>query len=172
MRANLAVTLFSALALVLSMSTWLVAQERYPSGERYPEAPIGGAITAGGVATTDIDLNSGGYQLLIDSGNVGAPAVAFGDAPTSGWYLDGDKPAIARGGVRMISFGGGPAVTVTNGYFRVSSYGLVPSAVTADPCGTASAYPKSSIFWNDTSSYWCGCDGTNDVKLSDGSACF
>lgn len=41
---------------------------------------------------------------------------------------------------------------------------------TADPC---SAGLESGIFYNDTSNYWCGCDGTNDVQLhSPATACF
>jgi len=48
--------------------------------------------------------------------------------------------------------------------------GIVPDAVTADPCG--SGYPEGSIFYNDTANVLCFCDGTNDLKISDGSACF
>lgn len=62
----------------------------------------------------------------------------------------------------VISAGSG-GVTFTGG-------GVVPAKVTADPCGAN--YPEGSIFYNDTSNYWCGCDGTNDIKLSDGAACF
>ena len=50
--------------------------------------------------------------------------------------------------------------------------GLTLAKVTADPCGDTNAYPEGSIFYNDTGNYWCGCDGTNDIKLSDGNACF
>lgn len=48
--------------------------------------------------------------------------------------------------------------------------GIVPASKTADPCG--SGFPESAIFYNSTAHTWCGCDGTNDIKLSDGSACF
>ena len=47
-----------SLGLVVGVS----AQERYPSGERYPEAPSGASL--GGTATGDIDL--GAYQLAFD----------------------------------------------------------------------------------------------------------
>jgi hypothetical protein len=101
MKTNGAVALFAALALVMSMSSWIVAQERYPSGERYPEAPIGGAITAGGVVTKTIDQN-GNYQydstgveqhggLCASSNALGSPAAIFCDAvEVDGWlYADG-----------------------------------------------------------------------------------
>lgn len=49
--------------------------------------------------------------------------------------------------------------------------GIRGDMVTADPCGTG--YPEGTIFYNDTSNYYCYCDGTNDVKLHDPStACF
>lgn len=46
---------------------------------------------------------------------------------------------------------------------------LLTKSVTADPC---SAGLESAIFYNTTGDFWCGCDGTNDIKLSDGTACF
>ncbi|MCP4568509.1 MAG: hypothetical protein GY841_13105 [FCB group bacterium] len=48
--------------------------------------------------------------------------------------------------------------------------GLVPDFKTADPCG--SGFPEGSIFYNDTGNILCFCDGTNDLKISDGNACF
>jgi hypothetical protein len=49
--------------------------------------------------------------------------------------------------------------------------GILPAKVTADPCGTN--YPEGALFYNDTSNYFCYCDGTNDVKMHDpSSACF
>lgn len=49
--------------------------------------------------------------------------------------------------------------------------GILPAKVTADPCGTN--YPEGTLFYNDTSNYFCYCDGTNDVKMHDpSSACF
>jgi len=47
--------------------------------------------------------------------------------------------------------------------------GIIPSKVTGDPCGSL---PEGSIFYNDTANSLCFCDGTNDLKVSDGSACF
>lgn len=47
---------------------------------------------------------------------------------------------------------------------------IVPDKVSADPC---TAGQEGAIFYNDTSNYWCGCNGTDDVKLTDNTtACF
>jgi len=69
MRANFGVVLFASVIMVLSMSTWIVAQERYPSGERYPEAAVGGGGT-GTVVLTGGTMLSGpadGDLLIVDS---------------------------------------------------------------------------------------------------------
>lgn len=48
--------------------------------------------------------------------------------------------------------------------------GLIGSTETADPCG---GMGEGSIFYNDTSNYYCYCDGTSDVQLHDpATACF
>ena len=50
--------------------------------------------------------------------------------------------------------------------------GLTADKVTADPCGGA-GYSEGSQFYNDTSNYYCYCDGTNDVQMhSPATACF
>jgi len=47
---------------------------------------------------------------------------------------------------------------------------IVPDKVTADPCTSGQ---EGGIFYNNTSNYWCGCNGTDDVKLTDNTtACF
>lgn len=46
----------------------------------------------------------------------------------------------------------------------------LPPAYTADPC--SGGEPESGIFWNDTANVHCFCDGTNDLKISDSTACF
>jgi hypothetical protein len=49
--------------------------------------------------------------------------------------------------------------------------GILPAKVTADPCGTG--YPEGTLFYNDTSNYFCYCNGSADVKMSDDTtACF
>lgn len=49
--------------------------------------------------------------------------------------------------------------------------GILPDAVTADPCSGA-GFPEGSIFYNTTDNVLCFCDGTNDLKIVDGAACF
>jgi hypothetical protein len=49
--------------------------------------------------------------------------------------------------------------------------GGVFKKVSADPCGTG--YPEGVLFYNDTSDYYCFCDGAGvDKKVSDNGACF
>lgn len=48
--------------------------------------------------------------------------------------------------------------------------GIVPDAVIADPCG--SGYPEGTLFYNDTGNVLCFCNGTDDLKVHDNSACF
>lgn len=48
--------------------------------------------------------------------------------------------------------------------------GVVPPQETSDPCGTMQT---GAIFYNSTSNYFCYCNGTDDVKMSDDTtACF
>lgn len=58
----------------------------------------------------------------------------------------------------------------TNNDFHIRHGMIIPQKVVSDPC--SSGEPEGGIFYNDTGNFWCGCDGTNDIKLSDGSACF
>ena len=47
---------------------------------------------------------------------------------------------------------------------------IMPKKATADPC---TAGQEGGLFYNDTSNYWCGCNGTDDVKLTDNTtSCF
>ncbi|MCF7836329.1 hypothetical protein K9M43_01195, partial [Candidatus Gracilibacteria bacterium] len=49
--------------------------------------------------------------------------------------------------------------------------GVVFKKITADPCGAG--YPEGVQFYNDTSDYFCFCDGSGvDKKVSDNGACF
>ena len=55
----------------------------------------------------------------------------------------------------------------------VTTGGIVPDKVTGDPCGDTDQFPEGSEFYNDTSKYYCFCDGTNDVQMHDpATACF
>ena len=60
----------------------------------------------------------------------------------------------------------------SNGTLSVYRGGIVGDAQTGDPCAGA-GFPEGAIFYNDTSNYYCYCDGTNDVQLHDpATACF
>jgi hypothetical protein len=65
---------------------------------------------------------------------------------------------------------------------KTKTYTLPPVAgkllgvikTTSDPCGDTTNYPEGLIFYNDTSDYYCFCDGAGaDVQLhSPATACF
>jgi hypothetical protein len=68
------------------------------------------------------------------------------------------------------SVGIGTATPATGAKLEVDGI-IVPDKVTADPC--SSGAPEGGIFYNDTSNVWCGCNGTDDVRLADNTtACF
>ena len=106
---------------------------------------------------------AGGVRLSGDVGTAASPTYAFSNDADTGIY---------RGGVNILGFttaGVAAAQFNSTGEFA-ASYGIVPAFKTSDPCG--SGFPEGAFFYNSTAHTWCGCDGTNDVKLSDGSACF
>lgn len=95
-----------------------------------------------------------------------------GTASSTDLLINRTETAVGSGAQNLID-----AQVATASKFKVSNVGQLTTAagiqaakVTADPCGT---YPEGSIFYNDTSNYYCFCDGTNDVQLhSPGTACF
>lgn len=67
--------------------------------------------------------------------------------------------------------GGAPTFNTDNaGNTNMAGYATVVK-VTSDPCGT---YPEGAIFYNNTSDYYCFCNGAgDDVQMhSPGTACF
>lgn len=46
---------------------------------------------------------------------------------------------------------------------------MLTKKITSDPC---TAGLEGGIFYNDTGNFMCYCDGTNDLKISDNTACF
>lgn len=61
------------------------------------------------------------------------------------------------------------AVDNSNTVFEIGNQGGMLK-VTADPCATLE---EAALFYNDTSNYFCYCDGTNDVQMhSPATACF
>jgi hypothetical protein len=55
-----------------------------------------------------------------------------------------------------------------------SSASVSTALITADPCADTSKYPEGAMFYNDTSDYYCFCNGAgDDVQMhSPGTACF
>jgi hypothetical protein len=72
---------------------------------------------------------------------------------------------------RMTIVDGNVGIGSTNPVSKLQVVGvIVPQKATSDPC---TAGREGGIFYNDTSNYWCGCNGTDDVKLTDNTtACF
>lgn len=71
--------------------------------------------------------------------------------------------------IRITDDNNTPDLVFQVNYKGGTSYGL---GITADPCGEAD-FPEGTTFYNDTSNYFCYCDGTNDVQLhSPATACF
>lgn len=137
-----------------------------------PNPIMVGPTAPSGVAAGDIDLSTGGYQLIFDGGTAQNPGLSLGDdddGSGTGFYsVSPNNLRLAVNGQERVQFQ--QSVVVFN--YEVLGYqGITPGVVTADPCG-GSGYRKSSLFFNDTGKFWCGCDGTNDVKISDGTACF
>jgi len=117
--------------------------------------------------------SAGDSIFILDSGNVGIKK----STPDAALEVVGDLMiSAAEGG------DGDRFIVDTNGNVGIGTTapvskldvdgGIRADMVTADPCGGAD-FPEATIFYNDTSNYYCYCDGTNDVKLHDPAvACF
>lgn len=99
----------------------------------------------------------GGIDINDSSTNGIVPLRVESDTDAYAFIVDGATDRIGIGTVSPIS--------------KLEVNGLiVPDKVTADPC---TAGQEGALFYNDTSNYWCGCNGTDDVKLTDNTtACF
>lgn len=98
-----------------------------------------------------------------------------GDNVTSGQNnliigYDNDAPSATGNNqidIADVIFGNSSSLNVT------VMAGMTLAKVTADPCGDTNAFPEASVWYNDTADILCICDGGgDDVKVSDGSACF
>ena len=102
------------------------------------------------------DANATG-DIFVETGNKTA---GTGDSGTY-FYTAGSSTGGERGQYSIDS----ALLTLTSG--------MKPAAVTGDPCGDTTNYPEGTSFYNDTSNYYCYCDGTNDVQMhSPATACF
>jgi len=89
---------------------------------------VGGDLEVDGVTYFD-------GQIFVGNGSLPSPSIAFTNYPTSGLFMDGDKPAIVRGGVKMVSFGGGPAAAFAGNVNMISN--TIYSSIQALELGTA-----------------------------------
>lgn len=124
-----------------------------------------------------------GYRLkgIINSNDVDATMI-FEDTVLDAYWMNFSDTHITNGVVMQLSDAAGTAeFTVSDNAFAdafvVDSDGNAVFAgpvqagkVAADPC---SGQPEGAMFYNDTSNYYCYCDGTNDVQLHNPAvACF
>lgn len=122
----------------------------------------------------DVQMSAAGQALVV------AETIVMNDlndintsTPTAGNLLLADGTDWES--VSTISYTQSGGLVLTNNN-KPSTFqrGVVPSKVTADPCSDTTAYPEGSIFWNDTSNYFCFCNASNaDIKtVDDTTACF
>jgi hypothetical protein len=131
---------------------------------------------------TDVANCTDTYPLHIAEDSTGSALLQFTNNSTTHLATRGlfvGVPANLNKGQLLVGSGGGLNITVGLTVDAVNiastgetsfSKGLIPDAVTSDPCG--SGFPEGSIFYNTTGNIMCFCDGTNDLKISDGAACF
>jgi hypothetical protein len=133
------------------------------SGQNFLTLNMPGDNYAG---STVLGLERNTIAALYTAGTSGRH-LAIGTAIAKGIYFSTNNI------VRMfLTSGGNLGIGTTEPTSKLEVNGGILSAkVTADPCGTG--YPEGTLFYNDTSNYFCYCDGTNDVQMHDPSnACF
>jgi hypothetical protein len=96
-----------------------------------------------GTSTAVFGGASSAIGYLTGNGTVSVPGYRFTNYTNTGLYMDGDKLAIARGGTRMVSFGGGPAAAFNGDVNMVSS--LVYSSTQVLELGTSPSNPHSLV---------------------------
>ena len=125
------------------------------------------SATSGGSGTGQIYLQSGNLTNAASSGTTGIVHITTGNAAGSGNSgLIEIKTGTSGSGVRG-------QITADSGLLNVSS-GIAVRKVTADPCADTVLFPESTQFYNDTSDYYCFCDGAGaDVQMhAPATACF
>lgn len=133
-------------------------------------------FTTTGDSNMSFATNNGGGEMIMSWANNGDDNNSFrmGRFSTGEIRLEAevDSPFIAADAQLQFE-PATPRVRVSAGYFEVSSGGIVPDFITADPCAGGN-YPEGAIFYNDTSDYMCFCNGAGaDVQVhSPATACF
>lgn len=118
----------------------------------------GAATLDNSTAATELNITETNIQLTgalnVEGGNV----IFNNDSGDYDFTIESDDVADA-----LVVDGADNTIKANTGvYFK---------AVTADPCSGA-GFGEGAIFYNDTGNILCFCDGTNDLKIADGAACF
>lgn len=133
--------------------------------------------SSGGVAG-DVIIQPGNSGST-HSGNFQAVTGNAGGSVNSGTLelRSGDASAGNSGNINLqsgTSVSGARGDITFNARVVSAASAIVTVKVTADPCGDTAAFPEGAIFYNNTSDYYCFCDGSgNDKQMhSPGTACF
>lgn len=110
--------------------------------------------------------HTGTFRISTDSGST------WGSDVTNVDLLHEVSGEISAGSV--VTVAGGKLALKNNEEGRITDGISVIKKVTADPCGDLVNFPESRQFYNDTSDYYCFCDGAGvDVQMhSPATACF
>ena len=143
---------------------------------------VGGVVSSAGVRITNSDTTANNYSdiRLLQKNSSGANITGVQIASRHTSHTASSESSDLSINVRnsgslsntfKILSNGNIGIGTENPISKLEVNGLItPDKVTADPC---SAGQEGAIFYNDTSNYWCGCNGTDDVKLTDNTtACF
>lgn len=134
------------------------------------------STTSGIFTTTGNNDGTGGSGTLerFTGSTVDAPSGSFNESSGNSTNSNSGSFFYTTGGAANGDSGGfnfnvGVAATPgQQGMFSITAKrlevdaGIRPSKLTADPCGDALVYPEGTLFYNDTSDYFCFCNGAGD----------
>jgi hypothetical protein len=116
--------------------------------------------------------NSG--NITIASGTAtGTRGAATVDASAISLTSSAQQTYTSTAGNLTLSATSGQVIVDTD-LVNITNSGVKTAKLVADPCGDTTNYPEATIFYNDTSDYYCFCNGANaDVQMhSPATACF
>jgi hypothetical protein len=108
------------------------------------------------------DATNGARQVIVSSNSSDIPFI------NSTSLTDGDLLYYDTTGSEWLNAEGQLIYDDSTGILHVDG-GVVFGNYTADPCGSLQ---EGALWYNDTANVMCFCDGTNDLKVHDNSACF